>query len=588
LPLIVYYFIYPCQAIISIKPTECTVMSGPHKEPRKSMAFQAMTLAGHALTLPPSILLSSTVMNLLALALPLVILQIYNRVLPQGATGTLYVLTASLVAVTVIEGLLKWSRGYLLNQQLLEKAFQARQQAAQALLQGSWASISSATADVWQRRLTAVDDATGFGKTVDQTVLLDLPYVVLFLVLTWLVGGVLVWVPIGVIALFFALAVISSHHFREALDKRGTDEADRYQFLAEVLRGITTVKLAAIEPLLLRRAEDHAQVAAENSHRIILESNRFLSLGQLFASVTMIMVVTVGGYLVITGQMSVGGLACCTLLATRTTQPVLRTISAWTQLQGASVTQQMADEVLSLKATVFPALTTLGGGRIELRDIEIAPTSSMRGFSHLNLSVGSGDIIGITGGSSSGKSVLLSLIAGTAVPLSGVVSINDRDLASEAGQAQLRNVCLLGGHPTVFRGTILDNITLGRGGDTVPRAVRAISLIGFQGEINRLPEGFETPLGDSATEFLPRRFIQSIALARALTARAKIVLIDEASAYFTHDSQVLFRSAVDELAPDTTFVLTDQRVGKLNFADRVYAIEDGRLRPIQDNSDDRS
>jgi len=560
------------------------------EKPRKSLPFvsQAAFLTARTLALPPSIIMSSTVINMLALALPLVILQVYDRVLPLQSLGTLYVLAACLIAVTIVEGLLKWARGYLLNQQSLETAYSARQQAARALLYGPWATISAATPDVWQRRLTAVDDATGFGKTVDQTVLLDLPYVVLFLVLTWLVGGMLVWVPIIVIVLFFALTMISSQHYREALDKRTKDESARYHFITEVLRGISTVKLTATEPYLLRRAEKHAQIAAENSHRIILESNRFLSLGQLFASVTMIMVVTAGGYLVIGGEMSVGSLACCTLLATRTTQPVLRTISAWTQLQSASLTQQRADKVLVIETTVFPAETSINEGKIELCDIALAPQGAMRGFSGLSLAVASGEIIGITGESGSGKSILLSLIAGTSAPSSGAVKINGMNLSTEAGQAQLRNVCLLGGHPAIFRGTILDNITLGRGGDAVHRAVRAIALIGFEEQINRLPAGFETQLGDSATDLLPRRFIQSIALARALTARTKIVLIDEASAYFTHESQALFRPAVTELAPGTTFILADHRAGKLTFADRVYAIENGRLNLVQDKTDDRT
>jgi ATP-binding cassette, subfamily C, bacterial LapB len=549
---------------------------------------QAAFMVARTIALPPSIILSSTVINMLGLALPLVILQVYDRVLPQGSFGTLYILASCLVAVTVVEALLKWARSHLMNQELLEAAYNARHKATLALLTGPRAVLSTATPSVWQHRLAAVDDATGFGKTVDQTVLLDLPYVILFLALTWLVGGALVWVPILIIAIFFALTTIFSRHYRDAIGKRAKDESTRYQFIAEVLSGISTVKLSASEPLFLRRAEKHAQVAAENSHRIILDNNRFLSLGQLFASVTMIMVVTIGGYLVIGGEMSVGGLACCTLLATRTTQPVLRTISAWTQLQGASLTQQKADEVLAIETAALLAPAAVGEGKLELCDIRIAAMGTMgEGFS-LSLTVAPGEIIGIAGVSGSGKSTLLSLITGAFVPSSGEVRINGKSLSTELGQAQLRNVCLLGGHPTIFRGTILENITLGRGGESVHRAVRAISLIGFEQQINRLPEGFETSIGDSATERLPRRFIQAIGLARALTIPTKIVLIDGASAYFTHESQALFRSAAQELAPNTTFILADHRAAKLKFADRVYVMENGRLNLVQDNQYDRS
>jgi ATP-binding cassette, subfamily C, bacterial LapB len=533
------------------------------------------------LKLPPSIILSSMVINMLALALPLVILQVYDRVLPLASMGTLYMLAACLVSVTLVEAVLKYARGYLVDQKALEAAYMARQRAVQGLLRAPWAQVSAASPDIWQRRLNAVDEATGIGKSTDQTVLLDLPFVVLFLGLTWLVGGPLVWVLTGVIAFFLALTVLASRHYRESLDRRARDEAARYNFISEALHGISTVKLMAAEPFLLRRAEEHAETAAENSYRVILESNRFLSLGQLFASVTMIMVVTAGAYLVIEGQMSIGSLACCTLLATRTTQPILRAISAWSQLQNATLAQQKADSILSLDTASPGEQTEIAGGKVELSNVSVTPTPSLQLFSGLSLTVETGEIIGITGGSGSGKSVLLALIAGQRAPDGGTVKVNGVDLQSDAGEEQLRNVILLGGLPAIFRGTFLDNITLGRGGDAVQRAVRAISLIGFEEQINRLPEGFNTQLGDSATDLLPRRFIQSIALARALTAPARIILIDGASAYFTHESQELFRRAVQELAPGTTFILTDHRAGKLEFADRLFAIENGQLNPLR-------
>jgi ATP-binding cassette subfamily C protein LapB len=294
----------------------------------------------------------------------------------------------------------------------------------------------------------------------------------------------------------------------------------------------------------------------------------------------MITVVTAGAFLAIEGQMSIGSLACCTLLATRTTQPVLRAISAWSQLQNASLAQQRADLLLGLKASAPGTEPAIEGGEIELCDIVASPAPNVQLFSGLSLRVRTGEIVGIIGPSGSGKSVLLSLIAGYTAPISGLVRINGVNVHAEEGEEQLRNIVLLGGQPAIFRGTFLDNITLGRGADAVRRGVWAISLIGFEEQINRLPEGFNTQLGDSATDLLPRRFIQSIALARALTTPANIILIDGASAYFTHESQELFRHAVKELAPNTTFILTDHRAGKLQFADRLYAIEDGRLTPI--------
>ena len=550
-------------------------------ETAESFLSQAAFLAKHTSTLPPSIILASTVVNLLALALPLVIRQVFDRVLPNQSMGTLYVLAATLMVVTAFEAVLKLARSYLVEQQALAAAYNTRQRAVGALLYGPWAGITAATADVWQSRLNAVDERTGLGKTVDQTVLLDLPYVGVFLVSIWLIGGLLVLVPILVIALFLGLTVISSRQYLQTLDRRAKDEATRYAFISEILRGISTVKLLAAEPFLLRRAETHAEIAGINSFHLILESNWFLSIGQLFASMTMVMVVTVGAFLVNLGEISMGSLACCTLLATRTTQPVLRAISTWTHLQNASLAHRKADEILKLEPMLPPPLDTTGGGRIELCDVSFSFRASSPIFAGLSLTIDPGEIIGIIGESGSGKSILLSLIAGHSTPTAGAIKIDDVDIAGEAGLARLRNICLLAGKPNMFRGTILDNITLGRGGDADAKAVRVMNLLGLEEQINRLPQGFETQLGDSATELLPRRLVQSIALARAFTAPASIVLIDDASGYFTHETQALFRRAVEAMAAGATFILTDHRAAKLQFADRVFAIEHGRLTCIQ-------
>ncbi len=554
--------------------------------PRVTISFtsQLALLVSRTLALPPSIILSSFIINMLALTLPLVILQVYDRVLPNASMSTLYVLAGSLVGAIAFEALLKLARDYLVDQEVVTAAYNARQHAVHALLYRPRSQIAGVPPNTWLSRLNAVDEKTGFGRTIDRTVLLDLPFVALFMGMTWLVGGALALVPVLVIALFMGLTITSSRHYLGILEGRARDESVRYAFISETLRSISTVKLLGAEPYLLRRAEQQGEELAVNTYRLIYESNWFQSLGQLFATMTMIMVVTAGAYLVNIGEISLGSLACCSLLSTRATQPVLRLISAWTQLQNASLAQRKADEVLKLEIS-NPLPAPFGvGGEVRLTDISLAADDGTPVFDGLSLSIASGEIIGIIGESGSGKSALLSLIAGHLSPSRGRVEINGADIAEEEGQAQLRGVCLFGIKPALFRGSILDNITLSQGADAVDRALRAVSLIGLEEQINRLPEGFATPLGDSATDHLPRRLIQSIALARVLTIRANVILIDGASAYFTYESQRLFREAAGELAPGTTFILTDYRAGKLQFADRLFEIGNCQLNAILKNA----
>ncbi|MDZ4790664.1 MAG: ABC transporter transmembrane domain-containing protein [Hyphomicrobiales bacterium] len=563
---------------------EPDAIESPKKKPQGLYAV----ILDDFLTLPPTAILASLFINILALGLPFTILQIYDRVLPNQAVGTLSMLIIALMGVITIDALLKRARNALIGHAAKHESYRLRMDAATRLLFSNTDEIPKQPGWYWLDRMTAVEEMAAKSSSNDRTVLLDLPFIVIFLGITGIIGGWLVAVPIVLIITFFVIIVVLGARQKVMLHQRREDDDERYGYIAEWLSGIRTIKLLALEPQILRRFERLMGRATVNTLQSIIQNSRILTLGQLFSSVMMIAVLSAGTLLVIEGAMSVGALACCSLLATRVAQPVFRLMGMWTQVQASSLTLSRAADIQALPLpTMLPASVKCSGA-ICAHDVTIKRNSKTTDLSGISLSIDAGEIIGITAPSGKGKSDLLAAISGQITPTSGTVEIDGVDIRTPSGRALLRSVFMIQGKPVIFNGTILENITMYRRGAAVGAAVEAAQSIGLDEMINLLPEGYETKIGAGSSLALPSGVHHSIVIARALAANAKILLVDELSAALDETTHRRIRNALLALKGRVTIVLASTRQPYLKLADRVFEIKDGQLQPHSGFSADLS
>lgn len=531
--------------------------------------------------------LGSFGLNILGLGLPIVILQVYDRILPYQATHTLALLIAGLVLVLMMDGLIRVARGAITGWNAAKFEHLASCRALDRLLAEPVGEFERHPPGVHLDRLSAINVLRDFHAGQAKILLLDFPFITLFLGLIYFIAGWLVLVPIGIFVVLALLAGLVGLSLRRALEQRAVLDDRRYSFVIEVLAGLSTIKLLGVEPLMQRRYERLQKSTALASHAVTLISNVAQSMGWLFSNLTMVSVAAGGAVIVMEGGLSIGGLAASTLLAGRSVQPVLRALGLWSQYQSIAIARERVGKIFETPAEAPHAGIACG-------DLEGAIRIDGLGFSYdgektaliddLNLEVSPGEVIGINGQSGSGKTTFLMLVMGLLQPSKGKVEIDGVDMARLDPYELRRHIAFLPQTGTLFKGTILDNLTLFQGASAVAPALEAARLVGIDDTIRHLPEGYQMEVGDGAATEIPTGLRQGIAMARALARGPRIILFDEANGGLDSASDARLKKALAALKGKVTIIMVSHRPSLLELADRRYKLSGGRLLPADETS----
>ena len=541
--------------------------------------WQELRCRAAAAKTPPAVLPISFILNLLSLALPLVLLQIYDRILPYEATDTLIVLVIGL-GVVVVDGLLRWGRTYISGWQAMRFEHIEACRAVDHMLAADLTVFARDAPGVHLDRVAGIDTLRDFYSGQALMALVDLPFVVLFIGLIWIIGGSLVAVPLILLSILMLGAFTIGKRLRGWLERRAQLDDRRFSFVIETLGGIHTVKGLAMETLMQRRYERLQESSAKTTYQTILHSHLAQALGGMASQITMVAMAAAGAASIINQGLSIGELAACTLLAGRSVQPVLRALGLWTQFQNIQVAGARIDEIYALPAETA---STAGvdvdiKGAIEFDKVSVRYDDDGPWLlDKVNLKVTPGEMIGITGDTGSGKSTLLLLIVALRTPTEGRVLIDGIEAARHDPRRLRQQVAYVPQTAVMLRGTIMDNLTMCRGGRFVGSALEAARLLGLDEVINRLPDGYNTVIGSGSGVELPGGVRQRISIARAFATEAPVILFNEATnGLDPHDEQIL-KEAFIRLRGAKTIILVSHRPSILKLADRVFYLTKGSL-----------
>lgn len=523
----------------------------------------------------------SLFVNGLSLALPLLILQIYDRILPSAGLDTLALLVVGVVAALGIDALLRIGRSHITNWIGARFEHVAGCRAFERILSNNLQTYARDGSGVHLERMSALGTVKEFYAGQALLTLLDLPFAALFLGLIWYLGGVLVVVPAAMLLMFTLSALIVGSRLHHALDERMTWDDRRFNFIIEVLNGIHSVKAMAMEAQMMRRYERLLESCAKGDHQAALGGAAAVNTGAFFSEVTMVAVVGFGSMLAINGQLTIGGLAACTLLAGRSLQPLQRAMNIWTRFQTIRLARDRVKEIFKAEPEFDPVESDDESfeiqGALEFDSVSFrydgADADTVSGA---NLRVRAGQCIGISGGNGSGKSTLLSLMLGALRPSDGTVRVDGRELKTYEPTRLKKHIAYLPQHGEVFKGSIMDNITLFDPALT-DRAIEVAIELGLDRVVDTMPMGWDTEIGDAASESLPQGIKQRIAITRSLANDPHIVLFDEANMAIDSGGDDLLRQALEKRKGTCTMVLVSYRPSLLKLADQIYDFTDGKL-----------
>lgn len=533
----------------------------------------------------PLLVIAALLYNILGLVMPMAILQIMDRVVLNQSLETLALLVIGVVVALVIEELLREVNGQVTSWLGARFEHIAGVNALSRLLHVPIQRLQQEEPGLHIERVESTAKVAEFYSGQALLVLLDLPFVFIFLSMIYVIGGWVVLVPITLLTIFIYVTIRFGNWLKELVRNNYIANDRRRNYLLEVFTGIHSIKTMAMEGQMERRHERLQASTAEMNESMSNCSSMASALGITFRQVMMTSIVFAGAMGVLSGQMTPGGLAACMLLSVRSLQPLLRGLGVWMRYQSFAAAQKRLHEVSDMPFVDDqdkPELSQVNES-IELKQVRLDRSKGSPILCDISLSIQAGECVLIKGGSGSGKSSLLSVMGGAVLADAGEVLIDGHSITDFSADSVQREIGLLPQKGALITGTILENMTMfDKSLNDV--AMDIASQLGLDDVVSNMKLGYETPLGEGNAESLPSGVRQLISIIRILARNPSVILFDEANLSLDMAGDKLLRSYISQLKGICTIVLITPRPSWFSMADRVLNIADGQLVDVNQSS----
>ncbi len=535
------------------------------------------------------VLLASFFLQLFALMVPLLFQVVIDKVLVHRSLTTLEVVLVAIVGLAVAETLLGIMRTYLFAHTTNRVDVELGARLFRHLMALPLAYFQSRRVGDSVARVRELENIRTFLTSSALTLVMDLLFTVVFVAVMFFYSPLLSWIVVAAFPLYIAISLVAAPLFRRRLDEKFRRGADNQAFLVENISGVETVKAVAAEPQMQRRWEDQLAGYVAASFRVLTLGNTTSELVQLIAKLVNAAVLFFGARLAIEGSLTIGELVAFTMIAGRVSTPVLRLAQIWQDFHQTRLSVQRLGDILNT-----PTEPVYAPGRASLPAIEGNIVFDRVGFRYrpdgqqvlhdVSFSLAAGEVVGVVGVSGSGKSTIAKLIQRLYVPEGGRVLVDGMDLAMADPAWLRRQIGVVLQENVLFNATIRDNIALADPAMALARVVAAAKLAGAHDFILRLPEGYDTVVGERGAS-LSGGQRQRIAIARALVGDPRILIFDEATSALDYESERIVQENMREIVRGRTVIIIAHRLSTLRIADRVLTIDEGRL--VEDGTHDQ-
>ncbi|MEW2918374.1 ABC transporter transmembrane domain-containing protein [Ruegeria sp. ANG10] len=475
------------------------------------------------------ILAASLALNTVALIMPVVILLIFDRVIPFQSTETLTMLTLLLLTSVTIEMILRWSRSTLLNVTSERAAVSNYHRFASRVLRADVTAFSRHPASTYLDRFAAIAQLRDHHAGQNHALLIDLPFTLVLAAMVALIGGWLVLVPVVGLVAVLVFSLVMKRAQWSLFDRRKSLDNRRYAFLSEVLSSSQTIKANRMERQMTRRFELLEDQTVEISHRLIRFSGLAQNFGAIFGQVSVAAMGLLGAFLVIQQQIGIAEMAACMLLNGRIVQPLTKLMTLWVQSENVAFSWGKLREIDALKTTPpIPKNAAPIKGRITLRNLRLRRDSAEAEDVMVKaLTLAPGQIALVDGAARWKVQAFYDAVAGLRMPTAGEVMIDGIPAHSLVSWRGPNAIVMLETDPAILSGTLLENLSAFGDEDQITRAKQLAARLGLEQRINRLPMGYNTMMG------LGRVFEddpvnrQLIALVRVLALQPQVLIMSE-------------------------------------------------------------
>ena len=529
-----------------------------------------------------NVLFLSLILQLLGLASPFFVQNIIDKVLVHRTVEALDILVLGMVVCTLFQQIMEGLRTYLFSNitSKMDVVLSSR-------LYKNITSLPISYFQKWQvgdvvSRANELETLRNFMTNNSLMIVLDITFAVIYIAVmfiyySWMLSAVV----LCMIPVFVLLNLIVAPIFRRLINERFLIASENRSFLIETITGMHTVKAASVENNFVRRYEEMLARLVKASLNVVNVANVANSIGSFFNSIFNLVIIWLGAYYVMEGEITVGELVAFQMIAGQLIAPIMRLINQWQDFQRIRVSMdRMADIMDEDTEPAFnPSRTTLPSLRGEIALEKLAFSYTEEGgkvLDNVNIRIPAGMKIGIVGRSGSGKSTLTKLIQRLYLPDVGRILIDGVDIAQVEPAWLRRQIGVVLQDSKLFSGTIEENIRVACPNATHEDVINAARLAGAEEFINQFQNGYETAVGERGS-LLSGGQRQRIAIARALLSDPRIIIFDEATSALDCESENIIMNNIEPISRGRTMLMIAHRLSTVRDCDAIIVIDKGRI-----------
>lgn len=526
------------------------------------------------------VMIASLLINLFAIASPLFVMNVYDRIVPNLAFDSLWVLAIGVAIVFVFDLILKHLRSYFidvagkkLDLQLSAKIF--------ARVMGIRLEARPLSVGAFANNLQSFEMIREFITSATLGALIDLPFAVLFLLVIWVVGGPLVLVPLAVMIILVCYSLYIQRPLAKQIEITSKIASQKQATLVEGLTGLEAVKINGAQSQYQVIWEQAVSKMGQHDIQTRKLANGASTLSGFLQQMMTVGIVVLGVYLVAAGDLSMGGIIASVMLGGRAVQPLAQLSLLATRFNQAKASMSLINQIMEMPVEEDEGKSYVSRpvlqGKIEFDKVSFAYPGQQRYALHeVSFTIEPGERVALIGGIGAGKSSLEKLILGLYQCTKGDVRIDGVNIGQLHPADLRRNIGAVMQENHLFFGSIRDNIVMGAPFTSDANLLRAANWGGVTAFTNQDPEGLERQVGEGGRQ-LSGGQRQAVAAARAVVMDPPIMLLDEPSSHLDRKSEIRLMNQLKALDRSKTIILSTHKSSLLEVVDRIIVLENGRL-----------
>ncbi|MDX4048151.1 type I secretion system permease/ATPase [Aliarcobacter skirrowii] len=526
------------------------------------------------------VIIASLLINIFVLATPLFTMNVYDRVIPNDAKDTLWILSIGVLIVYGIDVLLKFLRTYFLETAGKKTDIIASSLIFERVLDLKMSSMPSSVGSM-ANILKEFESIRSFITSSTISLLIDLPFIILFLITIYYIGGVLVVVPIVIILFIIFYTIYAKEKLQNSIKQSYEAASMKNGVLIESLSSIETLKSLGATGYSQWKWEEATSQIADKSISSKTISASITTVTSFLLQLNTVAIIVVGTYLIGEKMLSMGALIAVVIISSRAIAPMGQVASLLSTFHHTKVSYQALDDIMNMpvehpQGKKFVARPEYRGN-IEFKNVSFTyPNADTSTLNNINFKINEGEHVAIIGKIGSGKSTIHKLILSLYTPTEGAILVDNIDTKQLDPTELRKNIAYVSQDVLLFNGTVKENIVYRLPHIDDEKIIEAATVSGVMDFINKHPKGFDMPVGERGS-LLSGGQRQSIAIARAILQDYPIVLLDEPTSAMDNSAEDKFLKNIKKYLKDKTMILVSHKTSLLSLADRIIVMEDGQV-----------